>query len=216
MGGWSCAVTAARRDRRAGRAVARWYWPGRRAKVEDTIAAGARAPALRPCSRRSARRRRRAREERPGGGRGEGVPAEVAGAHGLRAELAHAPDMVAVAAATDRSIEDVARLFFALGAELRLDWMERELARVRSATRMQRWAVQALREDASQARRALAIRAFTDAPGTEPVVAVESFLHEHALAVRRLDTLMRTLAREGDPDLAGLTLAVRQLRALVG
>ena len=30
--------------------------------------------------------------------------------------------------ATDRSIEDVARVFFALGAELRLDWMERELA----------------------------------------------------------------------------------------
>ncbi|MGZ8647191.1 MAG: NAD-glutamate dehydrogenase domain-containing protein, partial [Solirubrobacteraceae bacterium] len=200
-------------------AVARWYlvWaPG--AKLEDTIAAGRegfqRFEAVLPSL--GTDDRRRAREETAARLAGEGVPREVAGAHALRAELAHAPDMVAVAAATERSIEDVARLFFALGAELRLDWMERELARVRSATRMQRWAVQALREDASEARRALAIRAFTDAPGAEPVVAVESFLHEHGPAVRRLDTLMRALSREGDPDLAGLTLAVRQLRALVG
>ena len=111
----------------------------------------------------------------------------------------------------------LALLLCALGiAELRLDWMERELARARSATRMQRWAAQALREDASEARRALAIRAFTDAPGAEPVVAVEQFLHDNAGAARRLDTLMRALSREGDPDLAGVTLAVRQLRALVG
>ena len=40
-------------------------------------------------------------------------PAEVASAHALRAELVHAPDMVAVAAATDRTIEDVAKVFFA-------------------------------------------------------------------------------------------------------
>ena len=39
---------------------------------------------------------------------------------------------------------------------------------------------------------------------------------ERHRAVRRLDTLMRALSREGDPDLAGVTLAVRQLRALVG
>jgi glutamate dehydrogenase len=121
-----------------------------------------------------------------------------------------------VSVATGRSIEDVAGLFFVLGAELRLDWMERELARVRSSTRMQRWAAQALREDASEARRALATRALTEAPGTEPVVAVERFLHEHAGPARRLDALMRSLTREPDPDLAGLTLAVRQLRALVG
>ena len=167
-------------------AVARWYlvWaPG--AELEDTIAAGRegfqRLEAVLPSL--GTDERRRAREETAARLAGEGVPA---GGGRARTRCGPSwptrPDMVAVAAATERSIEDVARLFFVLGAELRLDWMERELARVRSATRMQRWAVQALREDASEARRALAVRAFTDAPGAEPVVAVEQFLHEHAPA----------------------------------
>jgi glutamate dehydrogenase len=92
--------------------------------------------------------------------------------------------------------------------------MERELARVRSSTRMQRWALQAVREDALMARRELAESALRESPGAEPLEAVERFLHEHAAQVARLEAFLRTLAREGEPDLAGLTLAVRQLRAL--
>jgi glutamate dehydrogenase len=145
----------------------------------------------------------------------DGVPAEVAAAHALRPDLVHAPDMVAVAATTGRSIEDVARVFFALGGELQLDWMERELARVRSSTRMQRWALQAVRDDAFKARRDLAAVALLASPGTEPVVAVEHFLHDHDADARRMESFLRALAREGEPDLAGLTLAVRQLNALV-
>jgi glutamate dehydrogenase len=94
--------------------------------------------------------------------------------------------------------------------------MERELARVRSATRMQRWALQAVREDAFQARRELAECALRESPGAEPLVAVEGFLHDHAGQVARLDNFLRALAREGESDLAGLALAVRQLGALVG
>jgi glutamate dehydrogenase len=199
-------------------AVARWYlaWaPG--ADLDEAIAAGRdgfrRLEAVLPDL--GTEERRRGREEVVARLMGEGAPEEVARAHALRAELAHAPDTVAVAEATGRSIEDVARLFFVLGAELRLDWLERELARVRSSTRMQRWALQALREDALEARRLLAVQAFLASPGEEPVVAVERFLHDRTAPARRLDGIMRALSREGEPDLAGLTLAVRQLRALV-
>ncbi len=200
-------------------ATARWYltWaPG--APFEETIAAGRdgfeRLAALLPDIGTEERRRRRDEiVERLTGG---GVPEEVAHAHALRAELVHAPDVVAASSATGRSIEDVARVFFALGAELRLDWTERELARVRSASRMQRWALQAVREDAFKARRDLAERALSENPSAEPLVAVEHFLHDHAAQGARLDAFLRTLAREGEPDLAGLALAVRQLGALVG
>ncbi|HEX5782126.1 MAG TPA: NAD-glutamate dehydrogenase domain-containing protein, partial [Solirubrobacteraceae bacterium] len=200
-------------------ATARWYltWaPG--APFEQTIGAGRdgfeRLAAVLPSLGTEDRRRRR--EEVVERLTGEGVPEDVAWAHALRAELVHAPDMVAVAASTDRSIEDVARVFFALGAELRLDWMERELARVRSATRMQRWALQAVREDAFKARRELAECALRESAGAEPLVAVERFLHEHAAQAGRLDAFLRALAREGESDLAGLALAVRQLGAIVG
>jgi glutamate dehydrogenase len=199
-------------------ATARWYltWaPG--ASFEETIAAGRdgfqRLAAILPQLGTDDRRGRRAETVKRLAD--QSVPEEVATAHALRAELVHAPDMIAVAEATDRSIEDVARVFFALGGELRLDWMERELARVRSATRMQRWALQAVREDAFKARRGLAECALRESPGAEPLVAVERFLHDHAGQAARLDNFLRALAREGESDLAGLALAVRHLGALV-
>jgi glutamate dehydrogenase len=145
-----------------------------------------------------------------------GVPEEVARAHSLGPELAHAPDMVAVAAVTGRELEDVAKVFFAVGAELRLDWLETQLDGVRAAGRMSRWALLAVREDAFQARRELAQTALVESPGRSPAEALERFLHTRHEAARRLAAFLRALSREGEPDLAGLTLAVRQLRTIVG
>ena len=83
-------------------------------------------------------------------------PGTARARHSLRPELRYAPDMVWVAGATGRPIEEVAEVFFAVGAELRLDWIEGELDRIPAPTRMQRWALQAVREDAAQMRRELA------------------------------------------------------------
>jgi len=138
-----------------------------------------------------------------------GVSEGTARAHALRPEQRYAPDMVWVAGATGVPIEQVAEVFFAVGAELRLDWIESELERVPAGTRMQRWAVQAVREDAFAMRRRVAQRAI-EAGGVEP------FLAERSEQVARLTSFLRSLAREGDPDLAGLTLAVRQLRSVLG
>jgi uncharacterized protein YqjF (DUF2071 family) len=44
--------------------------------------------------------------------------------------------------------------------------------------------------------------------------SVEHFLAERSEQARRVQGFLRTLAREGEPDLAGLTLAVRQLRSM--
>jgi glutamate dehydrogenase len=159
------------------------------------------------------RRRRRAVAERLAAA---GVPEPVARAHALRGELAAAPDVLSIAEATGRGIEDVAAVAFAVGAELRIDWLEAQLDQVRATTRMQRWALQAVREDAREARRDLARQALAEATGAPPQEAVEDFLVTRADGVRRLQAFLRSLSREGDPDLAGLTLAVRQLRALAG
>jgi glutamate dehydrogenase len=74
--------------------------------------------------------------------------------------------------------------------------------------------LQAVREDALQARRELAEQALREGDGAEPDAAVASFLEAHERPARRLEGFLRALAREGDPDLAGLSLAVRQLRSL--
>ena len=80
---------------------------------------------------------------------------------------------------------------------------------------MQRWALLAVREDAALARREVAQTALDESPGRPPAEAVERFLHARDAAFRRLAAFLRALSREGEPDLAGLTLAVRQLRSIV-
>jgi glutamate dehydrogenase len=144
-----------------------------------------------------------------------GVPHEVALRHASQPALVHAPDVVVLAAETGRSLLDAARATFAIGDALRLEWLEGELDEVRSGGRVQRWARNAVRDDVLDARRVLAARALADAPDADPDEAVRRFLEARGPAQRRLTSFTRALdLDEGPIDLAGLTLAVRHVRAL--
>jgi glutamate dehydrogenase len=79
---------------------------------------------------------------------------------------------------------------------------------------MQRWALHALRDDLWRARRELVQHALAEAPGVPVAEAIERFAEARPDAMRRVDDFARMLSVEGAADLAGLTLAVRQLRAL--
>ena len=197
----------------------RWYLSWEPGGDLDTVIAAGRSgverliEALPVLGSDERRERREATVERL---RAAGVPHEVAQAHALSPELAHAPGLIAVAADTGRDLEDVAKVSFALAAELRLDWLESQLDGVRAVSRMQRWALQAVREDTAQARRELAQTALEESPGRSSAEVVERFLDSRPEAVRRLSAFARALSREGEADIAGLTLAVRQLRTIVG
>jgi glutamate dehydrogenase len=144
----------------------------------------------------------------------QGVPAEMARDHAFRRALEHAPDVVAIARISGRSVEEVGRAFFQLGQALGLAWLEREIERLPVGTRLQRWALQAVRDDVLAARRLVAERALAESPDAEAEDAIGAFLEKREKGVARLAGFTRALAGEG-ADLAGLTLAVRQLRALV-
>ena len=80
---------------------------------------------------------------------------------------------------------------------------------------MQRWALQAVREDGFKARRDLAEAALRESLAPSRWSRSEAFLHEHAGQAAAPELFLRALAREGESDLAGLALAVRQLGRLV-
>jgi glutamate dehydrogenase len=145
-----------------------------------------------------------------------GVPDEVARRHAFQRALRHAPDIIAVAQATERDVVAVARAFFDLGERLGLEWLEQEVLGLPASTRVQRWAQQALLDDVLDARRVLAEKALEESPGAEPAAAVEAFLEAREAPRRRLSSVARALRAEGDGDLAGLTLAIRHLRGLAG
>jgi glutamate dehydrogenase len=142
-----------------------------------------------------------------------GVPETLAVAHALLPELALAPDVIAVAAETGRRLEEVGQAFALAGERLRLGWLESELEELPATQRVQRWAVQALRDDARRARRGLVARALAGAPGQPATEAFEVFIQANEARTEHLVSLMRSLSVDGS-DLAGLMVVVRELRAL--
>jgi glutamate dehydrogenase len=124
-----------------------------------------------------------------------------------------------VALATGRSIEDVTRAFFLVGEAVYLDWLGSRLAEVSTTTRWHRWALQALEEDLRLTRRQVAERVLAQGDGhgddRMPVEeALASFLDQRDESMTRLGRFMRGIALEEASDLAALTVAVRQVRAL--
>jgi glutamate dehydrogenase len=145
-----------------------------------------------------------------------GVPAAVARRHAFQDELVHGPDIITVARATGRGIMEVARGFFLLGERLEIDWLEQRLVEQPAKTRWQRWAVRSMEDDLFTIRRQLIERILEEAGGRPIDEAVDVFLEDREAVFGRLQRFMRSLAMEGVTDLSQLTVALRQLRALVG
>ncbi len=143
-----------------------------------------------------------------------GVPAPLARAYARRRELAQAPDVIAAAAHSRRSVQDVARTFHLLGQRLRLDWLRGQLDAFAPTTRTQRWALHAVRDDAWASWSALVREALGESHGASVDDAVEAFVERRAVKVRRLGAVMRSLTVDGASDLPALMLAVRHLRNL--
>ncbi|MEA2124912.1 MAG: glutamate dehydrogenase, partial [Solirubrobacteraceae bacterium] len=144
-----------------------------------------------------------------------GVPSTLAEAHALAPDLAFAPDVIAVAAESGRELEEVGVAFALLGDRLRFGWLETELDELPASQRVQRWAVQALRDDARSARRALVAAALGATPDLDPEPAIAAFVERNAARAEHLASVMRSLSVDG-AELAGLMVVVRELRSLVG
>jgi glutamate dehydrogenase len=144
-----------------------------------------------------------------------GVPEGIARAHVLQPFLVHGPNVADVALATGRSFEDVTRAFFLVGEATYLDWLGSRLSEVSTTTRWHRWALQALEEDLRLTRRQVAEKVLGESDVRAPVEqALAAFLAQREESMTRLGRFMRGIALEEASDLAALTVAVRQVRAL--
>jgi glutamate dehydrogenase len=146
----------------------------------------------------------------------QGVPEDIARRHAFEPELVHGPDIIQLARDSGRSIDEVARVFFALGERFWIDWLEAELERLPTGSRWQRWALQAMEDDLLLLRRQLAERVLAEAGESTPEDAVDAYVGGRSEAYERLRRFMDSLEADGVHDLAPLTVAVRQIRALVG
>jgi len=143
-----------------------------------------------------------------------GVPEETARRHVFQPALVHGPNILVVAERTGRPAQDVARAFFLVGDALFIDWLEGRLGDLTAVSRWHRWAVQSMEDELLGLRSQIAEKVVAGAGDLPIDQAVATFLESRTDVLARISRFMRELAGEEVSDLAAMTVAVRQIRAL--
>jgi glutamate dehydrogenase len=142
----------------------------------------------------------------------DGIPEALAHRVASLSVMSSALDIVRVARG-GRPVEDVARVYFGLGARFGLDKLRAAGASIAAETPWQKAAVSSVIDDLFNYQSVLASRVIAEGNGTrEPV---EHWLSERPRVVERIDQTMTDFRSASSVDLAMLTVASRQLRALV-
>ena len=130
-------------------------------------------------------------------------------------ELYSALDLVEIAAESSRDEATVARVYFALGGELDLHWLGRQISALPAESRWQSLARGALRSDLSALARTLAGEAIRLAPAGGGLDAVlEAWQSRSAVARERYQHLLGEIRGAQSVDLAMVSVLLRELRGM--
>jgi glutamate dehydrogenase len=142
----------------------------------------------------------------------EGVPKTLADAVSYLDDMIAALDIVRIAEAVKSDVPAVARLYFAVGARLGLDWLRAAAGKIKIETPWQKRAVEAVYDDLSLQQGEIARRAVNGGGAADAAMA--TWLEGNQANLARIDGLMTELKAASLVDLAALTVAGRELRAL--
>jgi glutamate dehydrogenase len=146
---------------------------------------------------------------------GEGVPTAIAQRLASFDILSGALDIVELAAAHNKPIETVARVYFDLAASLDLPWLRERIGQLVSTGHWETMAKNAMRDDLAGLQRTLTSEVLTQADaGTVPDELVARWQSANSVALERVRQILAELRSGPAPDLAMLSVALRELRNL--
>ncbi len=145
---------------------------------------------------------------------GAGVAGSIARHQAVAPILASAPDLIEVASAFGRDPLDVLDVFLRTGRMFGLDRIGELASGVEVATSWDRWAMWSIEEDLLALRRFAAEQVLAASAAHPGVDAVETFVGSRPAALARMDRFFSSL-ESADPDIASLTVALRQVRAAI-
>jgi glutamate dehydrogenase len=154
-------------------------------------------------------------EERVARYRTNAVPEQPARFGAVVPDLVYAPDIIAVARETDRSIAEVAHAFFLVGERLYLNVVEERVAQFPAETRWQRLAWRSQLDDLRLLRRQIVARVIQQSDGSDVDGAVEEYLAARVDPYQRLAALMGSTAVAQVDDASAVTVMVHQIRQVV-
>jgi glutamate dehydrogenase len=142
----------------------------------------------------------------------ETLAARVASLHALFPAL----DIVEVAEATDRAVDDVAAMHFGLGARLHLHWLRDRIAELPREDRWQEMARAALRDDFFTLHGELTADVVQETPADGDARArLDAWMAGNAPALERCLGVLADIRTGGSYDLTTLPVALRELRNLI-
>ena len=143
-----------------------------------------------------------------------GVPEPLAREIARLEPLYSGCDIVRIATGRKRGVEDVARVYFTIGQRLGLDWLRRCAAMLPAETEWQGAAAAAVVDDFYVQQSELTVR-ILDAAGRARDSTAERWWTANQRSVSRAESVVADLRAAGNPDLAMLTVANREIRSLV-
>jgi glutamate dehydrogenase len=144
-----------------------------------------------------------------------GVPAEVARLVAIAPLAVAALDQVDVAGRTGRPLLQVADVWLAVGRRLDLGWLREQVTALPRADHWQSLARSAARDDLSRAQAELVEVVLAGAGSEETGAVVDRWLADQHAAVERYRRVVADIRASGSPDLAQLSVALRELRDLI-
>jgi glutamate dehydrogenase len=145
----------------------------------------------------------------------EGVPAQLAQRAAGFDFMFSALDIVEVADSLRRDIEEVSRVHFALAGELDFPWLRASIGMLATDSHWQTLAKAALRDDLAGTLRALTADALrAAAPPCDPAALIAAWKSRNAALHERFRQILADLRAAESPDLAMLSVAMRELRNL--
>jgi glutamate dehydrogenase len=144
-----------------------------------------------------------------------GVPRELALRVAALDTLFAALDIIEVAESTGRPVPAVAGVYFKLSAKLGLAWLRDRIGQIPGDSHWQTLAKSAMRDDLAGLARSLAADVVGAAgDGSGPEALVGRWESANADAIERAERLLAELRAAPAPDLAMLSVALRELRNL--
>jgi glutamate dehydrogenase len=145
----------------------------------------------------------------------DGVPPALAADVAALDALYNALDIVEVADQLKRDIQPVAQLHFALAGELDFPWLRAVIGTLPAETHWDTLAKAALRDDLAGMLRALAADALGGEPGAgDSTILITAWKKRNAVLYERFRQVLTDLRTAESPDLAMLSVALRELRNL--
>ncbi len=130
-------------------------------------------------------------------------------------ELYSALDIVEVSKAVGVGVEQVAAVYFALGAKLDLHWMRDQIVALPRENRWQALARAALRDDLYDQEATLTADVLrVDSKSKDADGRISTWMQSNAASVNRCRQILSDLRASGTPDFAMLSVAMREIRSL--